>query len=193
VLGAIVAAATWPTYTTGCALLSRGESLHVDWYSPERTAPSAGVTEPQALCTLRFGRVTSGADFGPRIAYGDGVYTIGYYDGRRWTERPEHYVRRAVERTLFEEGAFRRRTVGAPTLDLELIDFDEVKTPAVHAARVAVRVLVTGDDTIQERTIETAQIVAGERFEDFVAAMARALDGTAHEVARAARVMTGCQ
>lgn len=180
--------------TFGCALLSRGKPLDVHWYTPEQTRPDLGSAEMQGACELRLGRVTSGADLGPRIAFGDGLYQIGYYEARRWTERPESYVRRALGRTLFEEGTYRRSLTGAaPTLDVEVLNFEEVKTPTTHAARIAVRVVLTSDRALLERTVVAAQPVTGDRFEDFVAAMARALEDTAKQVALAATLATGCR
>lgn len=187
----VVAAACAPLL--GCALLTRGKTLDVHWYTPERMRANEGSTELQGKCDLRLGRVTSGADLGPRIAFGDGRYEVAYHDAYRWTERPEHYVRRALGRTLFEEGAFRRSVRGdAPTLDVELVDFEEVRTAAVHAARIAVRVVVTSDRVKLERTVVVIEPVAGKPFEDFVAAMARALERTAREVASAAGAAASC-
>lgn len=189
--GVVLAAACAPLL--GCALLSRGEKLDVHWYTPERTRAIEGSAELQGTCELRLGRVTSGADLGPRIAFGDGRYEVAYHDAYRWTERPEHYVRRALGRTLFEEGAFRRSVRGdAPTLDVELVDFEEVKTQAFHAARIAVRIVLTTDRVKLERTVVVVEPVAGEPFEEFVAAMARALERTAGQVASATIAAAEC-
>jgi cholesterol transport system auxiliary component len=176
----------------GCALVSRGKTLDVHWYTPERVHPQAGAAEMQATCELRLASVTSGADLGPRITFGDGLYRVGEYEDRRWTERPEHYVRRALGRKLFEEGSFRRVLTGrATTLDVELLDFEEVKTPTVHEARVAVRVVLASDQVLAERTLVITSPVKGNSFEDFVATMSAALDKTADEVARVAHVACG--
>ena len=196
VLGAVATAAvSIPAVApaVGCALTSRGEDVHVVWYTPERTYRSVGIAELQRTCPLRFGRVTSGADLGPRIAFGDGMYKVEYYEARRWTERPEHFVRRAAQRALFEEGMFQRTlSAGAPTVDLELIDFEEINASALHAARVAVRVVVTSDRRIFEHTVETRHSVGGPSFNDFVAAMAAALEEAARQVAIDTAVVTNC-
>jgi ABC-type uncharacterized transport system auxiliary subunit len=177
---------------TGCALVSRGKTLDVHWYTPERIRPQVSSTEMQATCELRLASVTSGADLGPRITFGDGLYRVGQYEGLRWTERPEHYVRRALGRKLFEEGSFRRMLTGrAATLDVELLDFEEVKNPTLHAARIAVRVIVASDHVLTERTLLITAPVAGNSFDDFVATMGSALDKTADEVARVAQVACG--
>ncbi len=189
VAGAVLALLSALAPTLSCALVSRGKTLDVHWYTPERIRPQVGSAEMQAACELRLGSVTSGADLGPRINFGDGLYRVGEYEDRRWTERPEHYLRRTLGRKLFEEGPFRRVLTGrGATLDVELLDFEEVKTPQQHAARIAVRVVVASDRTLTERTLVVTQPVAGTTFEEFVATMGAALDKTADEVARVAQV-----
>jgi cholesterol transport system auxiliary component len=172
----------------GCALLSRGSTVDVRWYTPELTRPRPGSTErqrDQSACELRFGRVTAGADLGLRIAYGDGLYQIGYYEGLRWTERPEQYVRRAVARALFEDGPFRRTLTGAaPAVDVEVIEFEEVKSPTVHAARIGLRVVVSADRVLLERTVAVSEPVVAGSFDGVVAAMSQALESAAGEIAR---------
>jgi cholesterol transport system auxiliary component len=74
----------------------------------------------------------------------DSDHERGYYEDRRWTERPEAYLRRALARTLFEErGLVRVATGAAPTLDAELVAFEEIRAPE-HKTRI--QVVVTLDD-----------------------------------------------
>jgi cholesterol transport system auxiliary component len=167
----------------GCALLSHGPTVDVRWFTPELAYAPAGHAEMQSGRELCLGRVTFGSAMGPRIAVGDGLYEVGYYDDRRWTERPEHYVRRALDRVLFEGGRFRRALTGAPLLDVDLLEFEEVKAPTVHAARVALHVVLSTDRVLLERTITVSEPAAGT-FETFVAAMAMALQASTTEVAR---------
>ena len=169
----------------GCALISRGSSAEWRWYTPELSGPSAGSAESQRGGELRLGRVTSGTDLGLRIAYGDGLYQIGYYQDLRWTERPQHYVQRALGRALFEQGPFHRALTGeAPTLDVEVVDFEEVKAPTTHAARISLRVVLSTDRVLFERTILVSKAIDGGTFEGFVAAMSQALEASAREVER---------
>jgi cholesterol transport system auxiliary component len=184
--GRAAAMLLWVTAAaSGCALLSRGASVEPRWYTPELTAASPGSAEHQAAGELRLGRVTSGSDLGLRIAYGDGLYQTGYYEDLRWTERPEHYVRRAVARALFEEGPFRRTLTGAaPTLDVEVVAFEEVKAPTTHAARISLHVVLSADSVLLERTVSVSKAIAGGNFDGFVAAMSQALEASAREVER---------
>jgi ABC-type uncharacterized transport system auxiliary subunit len=170
---------------SGCALFSRGASVDTHWYTPELPQAGGGSTERQETGELRLGRVTSGADLGLRIAYGDGLYRIGYYEGLRWTERPEQYVRRAVGRSLFEQGPFRRTLSGAATtLDVEVVEFEEVKSPTTHAARISLRIVLSADHVLLERTVTVSREVTGGVFDGFVAAMSQALEASASEIAR---------
>lgn len=180
---------------SGCALLTRGPTVDVRWYTPELSAatkPAAGVAEAQKGCAVRLGRVAAGSAIGLRIAHGDGLFEVGYYDGRRWTDRPEQYVRRAVSRALFEDAGCERAVGGlAPTLDVEVFEFQEVKAPTDHAALLAMRVVLANDRVLLDRTIRVSKPVTDDSFEAFVASMAQALDAGAREVgddvARAAR------
>ncbi len=189
VLALVLAMAFMPG--PGCALLSRGSSIEPRWFTPERVNALPGNPERQgseAGCELRLGRVTSGADLGLHIAHGDGLYQVGYYEGLRWTQRPEQYVRRALGRALFEEGDLRRALTGtAPTLDVEVVEFEEVKSPTTHAARVSLRVVLSNDRVILERTVVVSTPVIGDPFDGFVAAMAQTLEAAAGKIAHDVR------
>ncbi len=135
---------------------------------------------------LRLGRVSAGSSMGLRVAFGDGLYEVGYYDSRRWTDRPEQYVRRALGTALFEKGAFRRALgAAAPSLDVDVVEFEEVKGPMTHAARVTLRIILSTDLVLLERTLTVTEPAGDSTFEAFVAAMAQALQASATEVASA--------
>jgi cholesterol transport system auxiliary component len=169
----------------GCALLSRGATLDIHWYNPELASMAAGKAEMQEGRELRLGRVSSTSALGLRVAFGDGMYEVGFHDARRWTERPEHYVRRALDRALFEEGGFRRGLGNAgPSLDVDVLDFEEVRAPTTHAARIALHLVLSTDRVLLERTITISE-PAADTFEAFVAAMATALKESAAEVSGA--------
>jgi cholesterol transport system auxiliary component len=146
---------------------------------------SAGSAEVQGGCELRLARVAAGTDLGRRIAYGDGMYQVGYYEARRWTERPEAYVRRALGRALFEAGPFKRAlSPSAPSLDVEVLQFQEIRTPGAPAARVALRMVLSTETVLVERTVAVSEPFPGEPFDTFVAAMSVALERVSAEVAR---------
>lgn len=186
--------------STGCALTSKGEAMTVRYFSPESAPPqttSATVAPPVvktsesqvATPEVRLGRLTSGPNLRERIAYRDGAYELGYYEDRRWTERPETFVRREVARSLFEQHGFKRVLSGvAPTLDVEVLAFDELRLPNEHAARVALKMVLSQDrEVVLEETITVDVPVAGDaskgNFENVVAAMSQALQRASDQVA----------
>lgn len=173
----------------GCALTSRGAPLSVRYYSPEpppaRLAAPAEAQGPATRPVIRLGRVRGAPDLRERIAHRESKYEIGFYDDRQWTERPDAYVRRALVRKLFEERGFERAVGGfAPTLDVELVGFEEIRMPRVHAARVKIYYQLRNDTSVfDQRTVTVDHPVSGPRFADFVEAISRALDEASDRIA----------
>ena len=182
---ALAPAAFALTLVSGCALTGKSKPLEVTYYTPEHVRSGVESRQPSPGTALRLGRVASGTDLGQRIVSRDGAHKVGYDDGRRWTERPQVYVQHALSSTLFEESGFRRALGGdAPTLDVEVLNFEELTTPAHHAARIVLRLILSTDRVLFEDTVAVSEPVAGDRFDDVVAAMARALDTISDKVAR---------
>jgi cholesterol transport system auxiliary component len=126
---------------TGCALLTKSEPVEPRYFTPES---GEGVLGPRPVpppvsgddagaprrILLRIGRVGGGSYLKERIVYRDSDHELGFYENRRWTERPEIYLQRAIEHAFFEErGVERALTGAAPTLTADLIDFEEVRGP----------------------------------------------------------------
>jgi cholesterol transport system auxiliary component len=180
--------------TAGCALTSKADLVTTRYFTPEvpkthlATADSS-AQRPAGGPELRLGRVASGAHVRERIAYRDAAYEVGYYDDQRWTERPEIYVRRGITRTLFEQHGFARMLGGAgPTLDIDVLAFDELRLPTGRAARVELKMVLYEDRTIifeETLTIDRVAVASNgkPKVEDVVAAMAEALDAAAEQVA----------
>jgi cholesterol transport system auxiliary component len=173
----------------GCALTSKASALDVRWFDPETVKPRLTSTAPDAARVEReieLGRITSGINLREKIAYRDAAFEVGYYDDKRWTERPEVYVRRQLARTLYEERGMRRGLGGpAPVLDIELLSFEELRGTS-RSARIQLRMLVHDDrGVLLEKTITVDRPVSSEakEFEGLVQAMASALDAVADQVA----------
>jgi cholesterol transport system auxiliary component len=167
-----------------CALGSRGAVLSVRYFSP--AAPSAApVAAAPSKPVVRLGRVRGAQHLRERIAHRESPYEVGFYDDREWTERPEDYVRRALARKLFEERGFARATGrAAPTLDVEVLGFEEIRMAPVHAARVELRYQLENDGAVlEERTVTIDRAVPDGGFENFVAAISAALDTAAARIA----------
>ena len=146
-----------------CALTSKSEPLLTRYFSPDYIgapprqavpASSAGAGTGQ----LRLGDVRGGSHLRERILYRDRDEALGYYEQRRWTERPEDYVRRALARALFEERGMQRVVAGAaPTLEVELVAFEEVRAPQ---RKVRLEMVIILHD---ERVVRLEETVAIER------------------------------
>jgi cholesterol transport system auxiliary component len=113
---------------SSCALTSKAEPRTARFFSPE-LAPTPVTAPPSAApARLRLGVVEAASYLEERMAYRIAEHELGYYDDRRWTEAPEQYLRRALERELFERRGVRRVLSGpAATLDVELTAFEEIR------------------------------------------------------------------
>ena len=128
----------------GCALTSKSDPMMPRYFSPDDArgrghlaASTKGEHDDESHgAELRLGRITAASYLGERIVYRESNYELGYYEERRWTERPEAYLRRAVARALFEDRGVRRVVSGAgPTLDVELSELAELRSPPVVRVR----------------------------------------------------------
>lgn len=177
---------------TGCALTSKGDALAIRWYTPENPKPTLtssatnnGQIHDHAL-QIQLGRVRSGSNLREKIAYRDATFEQGFYEDKRWTERPEVYVRRELERTLFEEHGFKRALAAqAPALEVEVVNFEEVVGPGpIHAARIQLKIVVHDErDALLEKTVTVERPIDKNTsgFAGVVQAMAQALDAAAEE------------
>jgi cholesterol transport system auxiliary component len=132
----------------GCALTSKADAQSPRFFSLETRAPAPELPEPEGTpLELRLGQVDAAAYLEERIAYRLRGTELAYYDERRWTEAPEQYLRRALERELFERRHIRRVVSGAgATLDVELTAFEELRGPP---ARVRLALSYTLHDARQ--------------------------------------------
>jgi cholesterol transport system auxiliary component len=159
---------------SGCALLGKNDPLVPRYFTPEfdGDAPRAPV---RSDLQLRLGRVEGWSHVRERMAARNSARELFYHEDRRWTERPEIYLRRALSRTLFEERGLVASLSGrAVTLDVELIAFEEIEQP--HKARMQA-LLVLRDDRIGllEETITVEQPVGKTEQADQAGAVVDAL------------------
>lgn len=171
--GAVLAA----LFALGCALTSKSEATAPRYFSPERPAELSRAPSPApgAGAELRLGRVTSASHLDERLVFRDSDQELGYYQERRWTEAPEQYLKRRLGRVLFEERGLRRVVGGqAPTLELELIAFEEIRVAQI--ARVQVIVRLQDQRVVRwEETLTVDQPVAQSAADNRAAAMVEAL------------------
>ncbi len=174
----------------GCALTGKADALDVRYFTPGlavvQKAPVVPAATARTPVIVRMGRLTSGSHLHERLVVRTSAQEVQFDELNRWTERPEAYLARAVARVLFEERRFAHAVSGdAPTLDLELVAFEEVRTPQKRAGRVSVRALLSDDKHVLfEDTITTERPVAPTgATEDFVTAIAEALEAAAEAIA----------
>ena len=190
--GAMLAAGA--LLASGCALTTKADVVDVRYFSPEHVkahltggdlSASPGSPAPGAF-DVRLGRVSSGSNLRERIAFRDAAYELGYYEDWRWTERPETFVRRELGRAMFEEhGMHRVFNAVAPTVDIEVIAFDELRLKNGRAARVQLKAMLSDDSGVlweDTLTVDRPVTTDNPKIEDVVAAMAGALDAAAEQV-----------
>ncbi len=146
--------------TSSCALLTKSDPVVPRYFTPEQPGAVSSPGAPPAgkSFSLRLGRVGGDSYLKERIAYRDSDHEFGFYEDRRWTERPEVYLQRAIEQSLFEErGLTRALSASAPTLTADLIEFEEVRGPT---PRVRLRISYALHD---DRTVLREHSFAVER------------------------------
>jgi len=179
---------------SGCALSSKGEALTPRYFTPalaDRLEPRAAPPEPPAAerasaPELRIGRVEPAAHLEERIAYRVSTTELAYYEDRRWTEPPEQFVRRALELELFERRAFQRVVSGAaPTLDVEVLRFEELREKPPRARLALLITLRDERHALLERTVsvDVPFEAEGDAGPALAAAMASALGEATERVA----------
>lgn len=162
----------------GCALTSKAEALSPRYFNPQLAMGARSQPAPQPF-ELRLGQVSSASNLDERMAYRVSSAEVGFYEDRRWTELPEAYLRRALEKELFEERKLTRVMTGAaPVLDVELTAFEEVRqTPA----KVRVTLTFSLRDqrrSLLERSLELEQPIRERDGPDAAQRAAHALAAT---------------
>jgi len=176
-------------FVLGCALTDKSEPLVPRYFSPERPGEVArpGVTPATAAPELRLGHITGASYLDERIVYRDSAVELGYYAERRWTEAPEEYLRRRIGRVLFEERGLRHVVSGAaPTLEIELTAFEEIRKPK-RIARVQVSVRLQDARLVRwEETLTVDQPIPeadGDAADQMVAALSVAMASVVERIA----------
>lgn len=181
------AIALWCLTLSGCALLSKGEVSMRRYFSPDLSvdapARSDRTTPRASSLELRLGRVTAGDSLDERMMLRTSAQEIFFYDDRLWTEKPETYLRRGLSRVLFEEGGLRSILRGAgPTLDVELISFEEVKAHA-HVGRVKISFTLSDERVVSlQETVCVDRPVVVASSETEASAVARAMGEALRDV-----------
>lgn len=169
----------------GCALTSRSPPRELRYFTPE-TGVRETARAPQApRAQLRMGRVTASANLRYAIVHRESSVEVEPYETLRWTERPDVYVRRALDHALFDERPLAEVVSGAaPTLEVEVVAFEEIARGAQHAGRVALRYELRDDRAVIARGTVTAERPAGTpAIEAVVPAIHAAMIAASEELA----------
>ncbi len=173
----------WLLLLAGCALTSRAQPLELRYFAP----PSHVETAEHATAAgeqLRLGRVVAGDLLRMRIVHRDSSVEVAPYETLRWTDEPETYVRRALARSLFDAERLDQSVDSrAPTLDVDVVAFEEVRRGTRRLGRVELRYQVRDDHRVLARGSVAIERDAGPGIESVVAAIGQALDAAAAEVA----------
>lgn len=143
----------------GCALTSKSAPVRPRYLTPV-LARSGEQPTRGAGRQLRLYRIRSAAHLKQKIVVQRSPYEVGFYEERRWVEQPDELVARAISRALFEERGLRRVVTGtAPTLELDLVHFEEVRG-ADRRVRIGFTVLLYDDGvSLLEETMVVEKVV----------------------------------
>jgi uncharacterized lipoprotein YmbA len=167
----------------GCSLLPSSGPVNDRYFTPELT--SATIHAPKSSTTLRLGPVSSTVH--TKIVHRDSATEVGMYDTLRWANEPEVFVREALRRALFDRGALRESDDDLPTLDVDVLAFEEVRRGSARSGRVQLRWRLH-DDKGSSDGLVTAEVPAKATTIDAIvdaisAALAEATEHLASEVA----------
>lgn len=176
---------------SACALTDKAPPVEIRYFSPERyeTVGTEAVDhEPAAEkkpIRLRLGRVTASAHLRARIAYRTSAHEIGTYDTLRWSDNPEEFVRRGLERALFEQLGFSRvSSDSAPLLEVELVSFDELRRGDERVGQIALRYALWSDKrVVSSGAMSLEQPAKSAGITDVVSALGLALERATHQLA----------
>jgi len=124
----------------GCALTDKAQPIAPRYFAA--VPPLAAKPEPPGSGPpLRLYNVRAGSHIKSNMIYWKSDYELGFLEERRWVELPETYLRRTLSHVLFEERGYQHVVAGgAPTLEVELTNFEELRqgVPRVRVAMIAI-------------------------------------------------------
>jgi cholesterol transport system auxiliary component len=175
-------------FVPGCSIVpARSPPLEVRTFSAELPASSERVEHAAAASApkLRLSRVNAAGNLHTRIVHRDSALELGEYEDLRWSEDPEEYVRRSLSRALFDERGIEQGIHGnIPTLDVEVVAFEEVRRGASRSGRVELRYKLHDDRVVLANgDIVSEQPARGADIAQIVEAISAALQDATRKVA----------
>jgi cholesterol transport system auxiliary component len=175
----------------GCALTSKSVPMEIRYFEPEVPAatgskPVPVADDPHGRPRLRIGRVTASAHLRSRIVFRRSAVESGTYDDRRWTENPEAFVRRSLEAALFDDRRLLETlATRAPTLEVELVTFEEVRNGTARSGRVELAYTLYDDENvISSGRLAVERAARSPEMGDVVVAISLAMNAATAELSR---------
>lgn len=175
--------ALWVLLLCSCALTTKQAPVEFRYFSPEVKAAPPDPPGERSETKLRLGQVGSSSNLRTSIVYRESPIEVREYVTLRWTESPEAYLRRSLSRALFDEALFDQGfSRSLPTVDVELVAFEELRTPGQHGGRVQLRYLLYDNQEVLAAGLITKERAAGPGVEAAVVAIGAAMDQAAEEL-----------
>ena len=158
------------------------------YYAPPSALATDDDPAPAVRTTghpVRLRRVRAAGYIGEQVTWRGSDVQHGLYEQRRWTDVPTRYLERAMDVALDRTVGVRRVESGrVPTLDLDLVSFDEVLAPTHEADVQVVAVLRDAkQDTLFQRTFGARRPIADADPDSVARAMGAALDDVVVQIA----------
>jgi ABC-type uncharacterized transport system auxiliary subunit len=156
------------------------------YYTPPSSLVAADDPPAQANGRpVRLRRVRTAGYIGEQICWRGSDVEHGLYEQRRWTDHPTRYLERAMDVALDRTPGLRRVESGrVPTLDLDLVSFDEVVAPTREADVEVVAVLRDpGQTLLFQRTFSARRPIPDADPDSTARAMGSALDDVVVQIA----------
>lgn len=170
----------------GGALTAKSTPAEIRYFAPETATTSEAPATPAVRARLHVGRLTSSANLRTHIVHRESPVELGTYESLRWTENPEEFVRRSLEHALFEEHRPLEQAMSgpAPTLDIDLVAFEEVHDHDRRGGRVQLRYELHDEHTVISSGVVTIERGATDaRIESVVMAISAAMNAAVSQVA----------
>ena len=169
---------------SACALTSRGESLQIRYFSAEPAMPAPATPVGRTVAQLRLDEVLESSSLDTQIMHRVSPVEAGSYDDLRWNEPPSRYVKRALAYELFELRPLEQILSGpAPSLDIQVIAFEQVATDGRPAGRVTLVYQLSGERAVLARgTVTKTAPARSAQIDDVVVAIRTAMMAAVVEI-----------
>lgn len=144
------------------------------------------VDPPPAAQPVRLRRVRAASYLTEQIVWRSSDVESGLYEQRRWTEFPSRYLERAMVTALNRTPGIRRveSDPHVPTLDVELLSFEEVLAPAHEAdVEVAAVLRAPNHEVVFDRVFSARRPISDPTGAGAARAIGAALDDVVQQVA----------